>query len=161
VHKRAHPIKTGAWACFCAAGPGYLKMYDQNMDAALMKATLSTELIASAKLHYNGDAAEPWHLLHDNDKKFKSNLVTAWLHNAGVSTLEFPPYSPDLNPIENLWHVVQRKVDNHACETREELEAALGKEWAALDPQLCRTLARSMPDRIAAVIEAEGWHTKY
>lgn len=161
VHKQAHPLKTGAWACFCAAGPGYLKMYEENMDAALMKNVLSTELVASAKLHFNVDAAEPWHLLHDNDKKFKSNLVTAWIHNAGVSTLDFPPYSPDLNPIENLWQIVQRAVDLHHTKTRPELEAAILREWSALSPDLCRTLTRSMPTRIAAVIDANGWHTKY
>lgn len=161
IHKQSHPIKIGAWACFCAKGVGYLKMYEENMDGALMKSVLSSELIPSARLHFNVDAAEQWFLLHDNDKKFKSGLVTAWLHNAGVTTLDFPPYSPDLNPIENLWHMVQQRVDTHTCDTRDELEAAITKEWAAVDPELCRALARSMPTRIKAVIEAQGWHTKY
>jgi transposase len=161
VHKQCRAeIKVGAWACFCAKGVGYMKMYEQNMDGPLMKSVLSTELLPSARMHYQVDDAEPWHLLHDNDKKFKSIVVTAWLHNAGISVLDFPPYSPDLNPIENLWHIVQVKVDEHDCETPKQLEDAVRAEWSALSPDLCRTLARSMPDRLRAVIEANGWHTK-
>jgi hypothetical protein len=49
---------------------------------------LSDNLVATAKLHYVDDVdnAERWFLLHDNDKKFRSNLVTecTWLHNAGL-----------------------------------------------------------------------------
>ena len=39
-----------------------------------------------------------WWLLQDNDPKHKSKEVQTWLHNHGVSVLDFPPYSPDLNP---------------------------------------------------------------
>lgn len=131
------------------------------MDGTLMRSTLQTELIASARLHYDVDHAEPWYLLHDNDKKFRSNIVSEWIHNNGVQMLDFPPYSPDLNPMENLWHVVQQRVDKHDCSTLTQLEHAIREEWTNLAPELCGTLARSMPHRIAAVINAEGWHTKY
>jgi len=43
-----------------------------------------------------------WHL-HDNDKKFKSKVVSRYCHDAGINNIDFPSYSPDLNPIENLW----------------------------------------------------------
>jgi hypothetical protein len=36
---------------------------------------------------------------------------------------------------------------------------AVRAEWSALSPDLCRTLARSMPERLQADIEANGWHT--
>jgi DDE superfamily endonuclease/transposase/Homeodomain-like domain-containing protein len=161
IHKTAHPVKVNVWGCFCAAGQGYSHIFNDNMDAALMKNILSANLIPSAQLHFSFDPPEPWFLLHDNDKKFTSRLVQGWLHEAGVTTLEFPPYSPDLNPIENLWGVCARAVEQKACETMLELQDVVADVWKKLDVDTMRTLAHSMPQRCKAVIEAEGWHTKY
>ena len=161
VHKVAHPVKTNVWACFCAAGQGYAKLFHETMDAARMKSILSTELLPSARLHFDVARAEEWWLLHDNDKKFRSLLVSEWLHNNGVQCIDFPPYSPDLNPIENLWAVLARACEKRACDTEDELDDAIATEWSNIDKNLLKELAHSLPARIAAVIAADGWHTKY
>jgi len=127
-----------------------------------MKKILGDNLLPSAQLHFSFDPPEQWYLLHDNDKKFSSRLVTEQLHTLGVSKLDFPPYSPDLNPIENLWATMARAVEQHQCETMEELQDAIAAEWDRLDQlDLMRKLARSMRKRCQAVIKAGGWHTKY
>ena len=72
-----------------------------------------------------------------------------------------PPYSPDLNPIENLWADLARRVEKFQCETMEELQDIAADEWKKTPKKLLRKLARSMPDRCQAVIEANGDHTKY
>ena len=161
VHKVAHPIKVNVWACFCATGQGYCHIFNENMDAVLMKNILAANLVPSAELHFSFDPPEPWFLLHDNDKKFNSNLVTELLHTKGVTKLDFPPYSPDLNPIENLWNAMQRAVDEHRCETMEELQEVVAAEWDKVSKNLMRQLSNSMPARCQAVINAHGWHTKY
>ncbi len=102
-----------------------------------------------------------WWFLHDNDKKFHSKLVQDFLFSVGVSHLDFPPYSPDVNPMENLWATMARAVEKHQCETMEELQDAVAEEWDNLDKDHMRSLALSMPHRMAAVIEAKGWHTAY
>jgi len=160
-HKIAHPVKVNVWGCFCAAGVGYCYIFNETMDAPLMKHALETHMLPSARLHFSTDPPEQWYLLHDNDKKFKSRLVTQWLHNNGISLIDFPPYSPDLNPIENLWAVMQRRVDTHSCETMEELQDAIAAEWAKIDKELLEKLVESMPQRCRAVIEADGWYTQY
>ncbi len=140
---------------------GYSHIFNENMDAALMKEILAANLLPSAQLHFSFDPPEAWFLLHDNDKKFTSRLVQGFLHEKGVTTLDFPPYSPDLNPIENLWAVCARQVEQHECDTMEKLQDVVADVWKALDGDTLRKLAHSMPQRCAAVIEAEGWHTKY
>lgn len=162
VHKQAHPVKVGMWACFSAAGPGYSTVFSDNMDAVLMRNTLDTNLLPTAQ-HFGflGPPPVQWYLLHDNDKKFKSIKVTEWLHNKGVTALDFPPYSPDLNPIENLWAIVAREVEKWSAETVEELGDVIVEEWENVDVNVCRSLAHSMPERCKVVIEAKGWHTKY
>ena len=83
------------------------------------------------------------------------------LHGTGITTLQFPPYSPDLNPIENLWATMARAVEQHQCDTVEQLQDIIAEEWDKLDVEQLRTLAHSMPQRCAAVKLATGWHTKY
>ena len=46
----------------------------------------------------------------DNTPIHMSKLVKQWLETHGVWTLDFPPYSPDLNPIEYLWRALKRKI---------------------------------------------------
>ena len=122
---------------------------------------MGTHLVESAELHYEQDPPELWHLLQDNDPKHKSVLVRTWLHNNGISMLDFPPYSPDLNPIENLWNDMARRVELRPAATVEELQDVIAEEWAATSlPFLCK-LACSMPKRCQAVIDAKGEHTKY
>lgn len=60
--------------------------------------------------------------LQDNDPKHKSTLVRTWLFNNGIQCINFPPYSPDLNPIENLWADLARRVEQFQCDTMEELQ---------------------------------------
>ena len=75
--------------------------------------------------------------------------------------MDFPPSSPDLNPIENLWSTMARAVERHQCETVEELQDVIAAEWDKVDKRLMLKLAHSMPKRCEAVIDAQGWHTKY
>ncbi len=163
VHKQAHPVKVNVWAAFCAGGQGYCHIFNEKLDSHLYKRILTDNLLPSASLHFSlaPPRIEQWYFLHDNDPKHTSGVVREWLHNAGVSVLEFPPYSPDLNPIENLWNAMARAVEQHACNTMEELQDVVAAEWERVDADYMRKLAHSMPKRCAAVVEAKGWHTKY
>jgi hypothetical protein len=101
LDKRPHPVQVPAWACFTAHGPGYMAMYEGSLDGAGLRDIMRDYLLPTAKEHF-GERAE-WWLLHDNDPgRHKSIVVRAWMHNNYVRPLDFPPCSPDLNPIENL-----------------------------------------------------------
>ena len=161
VHKLPHPVKLNVWGCFCGRGLGYCYIFNDNMDGKLLKKIVSTHLKESAELHFEQDPPELWRLLQDNDPKHKSNLVRTWLFNNGISLLEFPAYSPDLNPIENLWNDMARRVEARPASTIEELQDVIAEEWERTSPALLRKLARSMPERCQAVIDAHGDHTTY
>jgi hypothetical protein len=97
--------------------------------------------------------------------------VKEWFENHDIRTTDWPPYSPDLNPIENAWHalkvlalkmfpdVMNGKGDTE--EARKNIEECLQAAWKALSNDLFESLIESMPRRVAACIAAEGWHTKY
>ena len=159
VDHKPHPVKVNAWGSFSGRGLGYLYIFSDNLDATLMLTILRTHLLESVKRSNIDDGQ--WWLLMDNDPKHKSNKVNAWLHNNGISCIDFPPYSPDLNPIENLWNDVARRVEKRQASTMEQLQDVVAEEWAATSTQFIRTLAHSMPARCRAVINANGNHTSY
>lgn len=161
VQKLPHPIKLNVWGCFCGRGLGYCYIFHENMDAKLMRRILGDHLMESAALYYEQDPPELWWLLQDNDPKHKSVLVKAWLHNNGISMLDFPPYSPDLNPIENLWNDMARRVEARPASSIAQLQDVIAEEWAATDVDLLRKLAHSMPARCQAVIAVHGDHIRY
>lgn len=157
--KTAHPVKVNVWACFAATGQGMMHIFEANLDAKLQKQILVDHLLPSARDLF--DAGKEWFFLHDIDKKFKSNLVQDWLESKSVRCIDFPPYSPDLNPIENLWAVLAREVEKTPCSTVKELMDCVEEVWQTACKPLMAELVASMPRRIEAVLEAKGMHTKY
>jgi hypothetical protein len=75
-----------------------LHIFNPNMDAKLLKKIFAEgHLLESAKDRgWMEPLGHQWWFLQDNDPKHKSGVQT-WLHNNGISCIDFPPYSPDLN----------------------------------------------------------------
>ena len=78
----------------------------------------------------------------DNAPIHALNLIKEWLETHNVQTLDFPPYSPNLNPIEHLWLALKRKVLKLHLElkqmgqSKEDLERlikACKEAWMALN----------------------------
>ena len=70
--------------------------------------------------------------------------------------------SSDLNPIENLWSVLKDKVSEKQPTNTKELEETIKAVWVLeLSAEYCRSLVKSMPKRLEAVIKAKGNPTKY
>ncbi len=85
----------------------------------------------------------------------------SWLNEHGVGVLDWPANSPDLNPIDNLWGIVKRKMRNKRPKNADELKATVKETWASIPPQQCHKLITSMPRRNEAVIKAKGAPTMY
>lgn len=97
----------------------------------------------------------------DNDPKHKSGVVQTWLIWDCPHLMEPPAQSPDLNVIENLWALLENKIRNHHISSKEALKSALLQEWNKITPETTQKLVASMQNRLKAVIDQKGYHTKY
>ena len=94
--------------------------------------------------------------LQDNDPKHRSKLVSKWLFDHGIQCMELPPYSPDLNPIENVWHNLKTRVADRHARNVDELKDIIVEEWKDTCVVFLSELGQSMPRRCAAVVAANG-----
>ena len=75
--------------------------------------------------------------------------------------MPWPPQSPDLNPIENLWSILDRKLMDRRVNSKQQLFQALDTCWRDLPATFLNDLVDSMPSRIDLVIQTRGGQTKY
>jgi hypothetical protein len=108
--------------------------------------------------------------MHDNASVHTARIVRNLLNELGVEVMIWPPYSPDLNPIENLWALMKAEIylkypeletapDTEA--TLERLIQAAKEAWHAIDQAVLDRISITMSRRVEAVIRAVGWYTKY
>lgn len=87
--------------------------------------------------------------------------LPGWFRLNNVPLLRTPPMSPDLSPIENLWHIVKRKIAGRHFQTKNQLWEAVLAAWNSIPLGSLISLLDSMPRRIEAVIKSRGGPTKY
>ena len=145
------------WGCFSANGAGPLHRVQGKMDAAIYHDIISKVLVPYGSLNMPND----WIFQHDNDPKHTAGLVKNYLHKKKIRVLPWPSQSPDLNPIEHLWDVLERHTRHKTVRNGNEKFEILTREWAAIGKQTINTLIESMPRRCRAVIESRGYPTKY
>ncbi len=152
------PQSVMIWAAMSSAGVGPLCFQKSTVNAAIYQEILEHFMLPSADKLY-GDA----------DFIFQQELAPAhtakgtksWFNDHGVTVLDWPANSPDLNPIKNLWGIVKRKMRDTRPNNTDDLKAAIKATWASITPQQCHRLIAFMPCRIHAVIYGKGGPIKY
>ncbi|KAG0858946.1 hypothetical protein G6F16_013378 [Rhizopus arrhizus] len=133
------------WSAITYAGVGWMCKINGNMDKTLARKT-------------SGDFP------NDNDPKHTSKLVKKYLEQQSYNILEWPAQSPDLNPIENMWSLLKRRLNDYetAPKGMNELYERVTKVWYDLmKPEECQKVIETMPKRIKQCIKNKGRWTDY
>ncbi len=146
------PQSVMIWATMSSAGVGPLCFLKSTVNAAIYQDILEHFMLPSADKLY-GDA----------DFIFQQDLAPAhtakgtksWFNDHGVTVLDWPANSPDLNLMENLWVWSRGRWDTRPNKA-DDLKAAIKATWASITPEQCHRLIASMPRRIDAIIHAKG-----
>ncbi len=140
------------WAAMSSAGVGPLCFLKSTVNAAIYQEILEHFMLPSAdKLYGDADFIFQQDLAPAHTAKGTKSLF----NDHGVTVFDWPANSPDLNPIENLWGIVKRKMRDTRPNNADDLKATVKETWASIPPQQCHKLITSMPRRIEAVIKAK------
>ena len=118
------------------AGVGMLYTLTETLNGQWMRSVLDTCLLESAEKLFN--LPMQCYLLHDNSSNHKDKSVVRWLHGHGITVMDFPPYSPDLNPIENWIADVKKRQHRHVVADVEELQMQCMKHGMRQIGDICR-----------------------
>jgi len=174
-------VKVMVWACFTGERLGPLIVCD---DGAI-GANEYEDILYDGLFSLIDDLLEPpedndtiqiadkntFLFMQDNAPCHNAEDVLQFLAENRVPVMAWPPQSPDLNPLENLWtdfksrfHKRFTELFVHASksmEARYRYGEILQEVWYSQGMEMVNALIESMPRRCAAVIEAEGGWTKY
>lgn len=113
------------------------------------------------------DDEQPIHLrlMQDSAPAHAASTTRDDLSQRNIEVINWPPFSPDLNPIENCWNWMKdyqdQKWGDEYCSLEVERTRILECWEKAVTDERLEQLIREMPARCAAVIAAEGGPTKY
>ena len=115
------------------------------------------------------ETGRDYFFMQDNASIHKARPAREYLGANGIETIPWPAYSPDLNPIENVWSAMKRYIQEKYPEferdrqrNRAEVRPIVLEAWydSTTEAKLSQ-LIRSMPKRCEDVIEARGGPISY
>ncbi len=101
----------------------------------------------------------------DNAQCHKAQIIPDWFleHDDEFTLHKWPPHSPDLNPIEHIWDVMEREIPSADKQptNMQQLRDAIMSIWTKISEECFQHLVESMSRRIKAVLKAKGGPTRY
>ena len=98
----------------------------------------------------------------DNDPKHKSRLAINFIEQNNINYWPTPAESPDLNPIENLWHELKNHLRVRVKpKTKEELVDGIEHFWQNLNAEKCTEYINHLQKVMPVVLERNGKASGY
>lgn len=153
-----HPDSVMVWGAFSGnMGRGGLYFLPKNVT---MKGSEYINVLEEHLLPF-WDIHQCDYFMQDSAPAHTSKVVMKFLNDHKIDVLKWPGNSPDLNPIENAWNVMKKKVQETRPSNINDLKETLKTLWITMDSTYFTNLAESMPKRLQMVIKCKGDMTKY
>lgn len=147
------------WAGFSMYGKTPLVKISTRMNSRNYIEMLNDVLIPFSDDFMDGD----FMYQQDNASIHVSKESKAWFASVDIELLDWPARSPDLNPMENLWGILARKVyhGGRKYSSIQELEVAVRHYWRQIDTSMLEKLVNSMPNRLFKLVKRNGKQIDY
>jgi hypothetical protein len=129
-----------------------------GVGAAEFQKVLAEVLVPDAESIFDGmGELANWSLLMDRAPSHAAKKTKQWLTENEVNIIEkWPGNSPDLNPIENVWGWMKKRIYRRDIKTLDELNHAIDEAWEAVPEVMLTRLMAGMGKRLQKVIDNEG-----
>lgn len=146
------------WGAVSSRGTGPLIFLKQPWSSEeykkqVLQPIFGTKYAIQKMLRTRGYKLRRWYFQQDNDPAHKGKAAMNYLKKNHVNVLKWPPRSPDLSPIENIWSIMVKKIRlcqlvNGKRHNEKSLKAAIQQAWDSIPPRVCRNLCYSVPARL-------------
>ncbi|GFW85278.1 transposable element Tc1 transposase [Trichonephila clavipes] len=99
--------------------------------------------------------------MDDNARSHRTLAVEELLKSEDITRMDWPAYSPDLNPIEHVWDALGRCIAARLHHLENTQQQMLIEEWALLAQEMLHQLVLSIRRRCEATIAVRGGHIPY
>ena len=148
--------KVNAWAAILYNGKSSIKTFTQNMDSEFYVGILMEKLSEIKEI-----GREDMMFQCDNDSKHVIKMAMDIYKKNKLKKMEWPSNSPDLNPIENVWTLMKRKINKHETKKISELIELVDTTWDEIDQEVIQNCIESMASRVAECIKLKGDRIRY
>lgn len=133
-----------------------------GVGAEEFQEVLGQELQPQGQQLFSAAGVQDWAFLLDGASAHRAPATVAFMRANGIRSIaDWPPNSPDLNPIENAWAWLKQQLYAQQYASLEAMWQAAEAIWASMPLSMCRNLMNSIATRKALCIERDGGYTGY
>lgn len=139
----------------------------RNITKGEYREVLNQTLLKEGRRVFSAQGLSSFVLQQDNDPchNVAGEVIGQWNKRTGAGLVQllpnWPPNSPDLSPIENVWAWVDAEVAGMGCKTFEEFCKAVDKTFASVPESMLKNLFDSIPKRLKTCIAHKGHSTGF
>lgn len=162
------------WGCFIGDKLGPIVYIDGTIKKEVYVGILDQYFLPFLDAIYT-EGPKPCEFQQDNALPHVADITRNWFKSItekyGLKPMEWPPNSPDMNPIEHLWEVLKLELHRRYPDTcslkgspefiKTTLQQRLHEVWWDIGVDILNSLVENMPERVNALLKARGWYTEF
>jgi inhibitor of nuclear factor kappa-B kinase subunit alpha len=165
VTHRQNPQSVMVWAGICASGKTPLVFVDQGVkinQEVYCRDILERTVLPWAQKHFGN---QRWTFQQDSAPAHKAKKTQQWCRQNFpdfITSEQWPPYSPDLNPLDYaIWSILEARACAKPHKSLESLKQSLLAEWDKISAAEVRAVAENFITRLKLCIKAKGGYFEY